>query len=134
MALARLPIWSESRVALEHAALLRDPVFRGDGVVRGDGAPVLLVPGFLAGDPSLRLMAGWLRRMGYAPCRARIRANVDCTARALERLERRLEALAERQGRAVTVVGQSRGGTMARILGVRRPDLVDGIVCLGSPM
>jgi pimeloyl-ACP methyl ester carboxylesterase len=31
------------------------------------------------------------------------------------------------------VVGQSRGGTFARVLAVRRPDLVRGIVTLGSP-
>src|SRR2546423_15469037 len=120
MALARLPIWSESRVALEHAALLRDPVLRGDGVVRGDGAPVLLVPGFLAGDPSLRVMAGWLRRMGYAPCRARIRANVDCTGRALKRLETRLEAPPQRHGPAGTPAGPSPGRAMGRHPGVRR--------------
>jgi triacylglycerol lipase len=34
----------------------------------------------------------------------------------------------------VRIVGHSRGGTMARILAVRRPDLVEGIVCLGSPL
>lgn len=130
----RIPIWREARVALEHAALRRHPVFRGDGVAPGDGAPVLLVPGFLAGDVSLGLMAQWLIRIGYRPCRAGIRVNVDCASRALDHLERQLERFAERHARQVTVVGQSRGGSLARILGVRRPDLVAGIVCLGSPV
>ena len=130
----RIPIWGEARVALEHAALRRHPVFRGEGVSPGDGGPVLLVPGFLAGDVSLGLMAGWLKRIGYRPCRAGMRINVDCTARALDRLEGQLERVADRHGRKVAIVGQSRGGSMARILAVRRPDLVDGIVCLGSPV
>ena len=130
----RIPIWGEARVALEHAALRRHPVFRGEGVSPGDGGPVLLVPGFLAGDVSLGLMAGWLKRIGYRPCRAGMRINVDCTARALDRLEAQLERIGDRHGRRVTIVGQSRGGSMARILAVRRPDLVDGIVCLGSPV
>jgi triacylglycerol lipase len=130
----RIPIWGEARFALEHAALRRHPVFRGEGVAAGDGAPVLLVPGFLAGDLSLGVMAQWLRRNGYRPCRAGIRANVDCTSRALERLEGQLERFAERHARRVMIVGQSRGGSMARILAVRRPDLVAGIVCLGSPV
>lgn len=130
----RIPIWGEARVALEHAALRRHPVFRGDHVSPGDGAPVLLVPGFLAGDLSLGVMAGWLKRIGYRPCRAGMRINVDCTSRALDRLEDQLERFAERHGRRVAIVGQSRGGSMARILAVRRPDLVDGIVCLGSPV
>jgi pimeloyl-ACP methyl ester carboxylesterase len=130
----RIPIWGEARVALEHAALRRHPVFRGEGVSPGDGGPVLLVPGFLAGDVSLVLMAGWLKRIGYRPCRAGMRINVDCTARALDRLEGQLERVADRHGRKVAIVGQSRGGSMARILAVRRPDLVYSIVCLGSPV
>lgn len=130
----RIPIWGETRFALEHAALRRHPVFRGEGVPEGDGAPVLLIPGFLAGDVSLGVMARWLSRIGYRPCRAGMRANVDCTSRALERLDRQLVKFAERHGRTVTIVGQSRGGSMARILAVRRPELVAGVVCLGSPV
>ena len=135
-ALTRLgiPIWAEGRVALEQLALQRSAVLRGDGVARGDGAPVLLIPGFLAGDPTLTTMARWLRRMGYRPCRALMRANVDCTERGLQRLEEELERHAERHGRKVTIVGQSRGGVMARLLAIRRPDLVEGIVTLGSPL
>jgi pimeloyl-ACP methyl ester carboxylesterase len=109
-------------------------VFRGEGVTAGDGAPVLLVPGFLAGDPSLRTMAIWLKRIGYKPARARMRINVDCTTRAVGRLEEELEALVLEHGRKAMVVGQSRGGCMARLLAVRRPDLVAGIVTLGSPL
>jgi triacylglycerol lipase len=130
----RIPIWREARFALEHAALRRHPVFHGEGVTRGDGAPVLLVPGFLAGDVSLGVMAAWLKQIGYRPCRAGMRANVDCTSRALERLDSQLERFAERHERMVTIVGQSRGGSMARVLAVRRPDLVAGVVCLGSPV
>src|SRR5947208_191801 len=132
--LVRIPIWRESRVAFEHAGLRRDPVFKGRGVVDGEGAPVMLVPGFLAGDPSMATMAGWLKRMGYRPCRAEMRANVDCGSRAAERLEAALERQADRHGRKVAIVGQSRGGAMARLLAVRRPDLVSGIVTLGSPL
>ena len=47
---------------------------------------------------------------------------------------RQLERFAGHHGRPVTIIGHSRGGTMARILAVRRPDLVHGIVCLGSPL
>jgi triacylglycerol lipase len=54
---ARPSLWREARLGLEAAALLRDPVFRGDGVGDGRGHPVLLIPGFLAGDGSLAVMA-----------------------------------------------------------------------------
>src|SRR3954454_7409496 len=100
----RIPIWGESRAGLEHAALLRDPVLRGAGVPRGDGAPVMLVAGFMAGDASLRLMARWLRDLGHRPCRAGIRANIDCTTRTIERLEAEAERLAHRHGRPPSVL------------------------------
>src|SRR6185503_14688356 len=130
---ARPPLWREARIGLEAAALVRDPVFRGDGMVDGRGRPVLLIPGFLAGDGSLSMMAGWLKRAGYRPSRAGIVSNVNCSAVLLPRLEERLERLVELQGRRAAVVGQSRGGTMAKGLAKRRPDLVSGVVGLGAP-
>jgi triacylglycerol lipase len=130
---ARPPLWREARLGLEAAALLRDPVLRGEGLRDGRGRPVLLIPGFLAGDGSLGLMAGWLRRAGYRTTRAGMRANVACSGALVERLERRLDRVVREQGRRALVVGQSRGGSLAKVLARRRPDLVGGIVTLGSP-
>ena len=130
---SRPPIWREARIGIEAAALVRDPLFRGDGVADGRGRPVLLVPGFLAGDGSLSMMAGWLKRCGYRPSRAGILANVDCSGAVLPRLEERLERLVAQQGRPAAIVGQSRGGTLGKVLAQRRPDLVSGVVTLGSP-
>lgn len=121
-------------MAREVAALLRHPVYRGQGVAEGKGQPVLLVPGFLAGDDSLGLMTKWLRHTGHYTASARMRLNINCSAKALERLEERAEVLAERQGQKVAIIGQSRGGCFARVLARRRPDLVSGIVTLGSPL
>src|ERR687893_33493 len=129
----RPPLWREARIGLEAAALVRDPVFRGDGLVDGRGRPVLLIPGFLAGDGSLSMMARWLERAGYRPSRAGIVANVNCSGVLLPRLEQRLEHLVAQQGKAAAVVGQSRGGTLAKVLAYRRPELVSGVVTLGSP-
>jgi triacylglycerol lipase len=49
------------------ARLLVDPVVRGAGVARGDGRPVVVLPGFVAGDYTLGLLTVWLRRIGYRP-------------------------------------------------------------------
>src|SRR3954471_6836828 len=127
------PLWRESRVGLEAARLFRSPVWRGDGVAPGNGRPVLLVPGFLAGDGSLGTLTKWLRANGYWTSRAGIRANVGCSQEACRRLEERLEALADRTGEKVAIIGQSRGGVLARVVAYRRPDLVSGIVTLGAP-
>ena len=96
--------------------------------------PVVLVPGFMAGDSTLRGMALFLRRQGFRTYRSQIHVNVGCTREAADRLERRLESIAIRRGRKVTVVGHSLGGMLARGLAARRPDLVEGIVALGSPV
>jgi triacylglycerol lipase len=127
------PLWRESRVGLEAAALFRSPVWRGEGVPPGDGRPVLLIPGFMAGDGSLGAMSKWLRANGYWTLRTGIRSNVGCSGEACARVEERLEALAERTGSPVTVVGQSRGGVLARAIAARRPDLVAATVTLGAP-
>jgi pimeloyl-ACP methyl ester carboxylesterase len=96
--------------------------------------PVVLVPGFLAGDGSLALMSRHLRGLGYRTYRSTMHANVGCTRAASDVLEQRIEAIATKRGRKVTIVGHSLGGLMARGLAGRRPDLVDGIVTLGSPI
>src|SRR5215213_9007130 len=134
-ALPRIPpMWRESRIGLEAAALRRSPVYRGLGLPPGERRPVLLIPGFMAGDLSLGTMAGWLRRNGYCTHRTGIRANFDCSEDACRRLEARLEHMAERHDERVIVVGQSRGGVFAKALAARRPELVEGIVTLGAPV
>ena len=96
--------------------------------------PVLLIPGFMAGDPTLKAMSSMLRQQGFRTYRAQIRVNVGCTREAAERLERRLETIATRRNRKVTIVGHSLGGMLARGLAARRPDLIEGIVSMGSPV
>ena len=54
---ANPPLWRESRMGLELATLMRDGIMRGEGMTDGQGQPVLLIPGFMAGDNSLGLMA-----------------------------------------------------------------------------
>src|SRR5213078_2326129 len=95
--------------------------------------PTLLIPGFLSGDRHLVIMKHWLERAGHATRCAGIRWNVDCSAAAIARLEERLEAFSAAQGQPVVLIGQSRGGLFARVLAVRRPDLVQSVVTLGSP-
>jgi pimeloyl-ACP methyl ester carboxylesterase len=100
----------------------------------GRGRGVLLIPGFLAGDASLGRLAAWLRTGDFRTYRSGMAVNVDCMERLVERLEARAESVAQRSGGRVVVIGQSRGGTLGRVLAVRRPDLIDTLVMLGSPV
>ncbi len=96
--------------------------------------PVLLVPGFMAGDTTLAAMAKMLRGAGYRTYKSHIHINMGCTREAADRLERRVESIALRRGRKVSIVGHSLGGMLARGLAARRPDLIAGIVSMGSPI
>jgi pimeloyl-ACP methyl ester carboxylesterase len=133
----------EGSAAVELARYLRRA--RSDRKARRGGAyvdanrrhahePVMLIPGFMAGDPTLRAMSSMLRGAGYRTYRAQIHVNAGCTREAADRLERRLESIAIRRGRKVSIVGHSLGGMLARGLAARRPDLVAGIVSMGSPI
>jgi triacylglycerol lipase len=128
------PLWREGMMGLEAAALMRSPVWNGIGLPPGDERPVLLVPGYLAGDGSLAFMTRWLRALGYRTRRAGMRVNVDCSAAVVRCVEERLERMTHEAGQRVAIVGQSRGGIIARAVAARRPDLVSGIVTLGSPV
>ena len=122
----------ETRWQLELSRLLVDPVFRGNGVPRGDGRPIILMPGFGGGDQTLVVLANWLRRIGYRPHTCGFVANLGCSDRAAERVERRLERLEARHGRRTALVGHSRGGHYARALGHRRPELVSHAISIGA--
>jgi pimeloyl-ACP methyl ester carboxylesterase len=126
---------AETRWLLELARLSVDPVFLGGpGLPRGDGRQVVLVPGFLAGDQTVAVLAVWLWRLGYNPRTTGMIANVDCSDRALERVERRVAELHDRDGRRVAVVGHSRGGHFARALAARRPEQVSHAISLGADL
>jgi pimeloyl-ACP methyl ester carboxylesterase len=115
--------------ALQASGLLNEPRTNA-----GNGLAVLLIPGLLAPDRSLGLLARYLKRHGFTPRRAGIASNVDCSEREAGRLEQRLERACAETGRRVAIVGQSRGGVFGRALAVRRPDRVAGVIGLGSPL
>jgi triacylglycerol lipase len=127
------PLWGELRYGGELARLLADGEFRTPRR-RIDAQPVLLIPGFMAGDASLTMLRAWLRRRGHRVATSGMRANVDCAEQIVGRLEAQLHGLASETGRPVFLIGQSRGGALARSLAVRNPDSVSGLVMLGTPV
>jgi pimeloyl-ACP methyl ester carboxylesterase len=127
------PLRGELRYGLEFARLLADRDFRNPPR-RAHAPAVLLVPGFMAGDQSLSVLAGWLRRRGSRTAGAGMLLNTDCAERAVGGIESRLRRLAERADGRVVLIGQSRGGELARVAAVRNPDLVSTLVMLGSPV
>ena len=90
-------------------------------------------PGFMAGDGTLALMRRALVQ-GLRTYRSHIHANVGCTLDAAAQLEMRLESIAQRARHAgAHRRAQPRRHARPRGRG-RRPDLVSGLVTMGSPM
>lgn len=119
---------------LQLASLLRDPIYQGVAVPDGQGQPVMLIPGFMGGDWTLFVLAGWLNRMGYRAYFSGIHWHVDCPNKTGEWLRWRLEHIITKTGKPVIVIGHSLGGTLARFLGANFPEKVNKIVALGSPL
>jgi triacylglycerol lipase len=113
---------------------LRSPVLAGEGIPHGDGRPVMVLPPAAAGDWMMPVMMSWLRRIHYTGYRSSIGLHVDCSDRTMSKVLPRLEEIADRNGRRVTLLGHSRGGLLSRALMTARPDLVERVVTLASPM
>ena len=127
-------MWLEGRIYLEFLRLIRDPVFRGVDIPPGLRRPVLLIPGFLAGDWTLRTQFDWLKRIGYRPRLAGLAFNIRYSEVVLKPLLDALAQMNRKTGARVSVVGHSRGGVLAKVLSHRKPELVEQVITLGSPL
>jgi hypothetical protein len=124
----------EWRTVAEYAAARR-ALRTLSGWPRGDGHPVLVLPGFLAGAPSTQFLRQLLRRLGYRAYDWRLGYNLGVRPRLIQRLPARVDEIRSRnEGRKVSVIGWSAGGIFARELARREPDDIRMVITLGSPI
>ncbi|MFD1534719.1 alpha/beta fold hydrolase [Pseudonocardia aurantiaca] len=114
-------------------ALFRHPVWTTPAA-DGRGVGVVVVPGFCGADADMAVLRRWLTARDYHAVGAGLALNLGCTEDMLGKLERRVEAHVAATGGPVVLLGHSRGGWLGRLLAVRRPDLVRGLVMMGSPV
>jgi len=128
-------ILGELRVPLELLAFpfraLRHPWPR---CTNGDGKTVMMIPGFMAGDVSLRPLASFCGWLGHRTEFGGIWQNARCPRATIEQLTSRLREISDREGSPVVVVGQSLGGVYARELAWRDPERIERVITLGSPI
>ena len=101
---------------------------------KGDGHPVLVLPGFLASDASTGPMRGLLKDLGYAPYSWGLGRNLKFDDDREAQMLRLLERIYEKHGRKVSIVGWSLGGVFAREIAKAAPDKVRFVISLGSPI
>ena len=100
---------------------------------RGDGHPVLVLPGLAASDASTRPLRAFLRDRSYHAHGWKLGTNKGPRPGVEDKLQARLADLTERHQRKVSLIGWSLGGVFARELARRAPDLVRSVITLGSP-
>ena len=100
---------------------------------RGDGHPVLVLPGLLASDASTLPMRTLLADLGYAVSGWEQGRNVGPREGIEEKMLEQLHDLSRRHGRKVSLVGWSMGGNYARRLARKAPAQVRLVISMGSP-
>lgn len=102
-------------------------------VPKGDGHPVLVIPGFTASDLSTVPLRRFLEQKNYTVHPWRMGRNLGMIHEFIPKLEQRVVDLAEEYGEKVTIIGQSLGGIYAREVARACGDVVRQVITLGSP-
>lgn len=137
---AKAPSWLlallEIPRALSEAATLIPARSTLNKLPKGDGHPVITLPGFLASGRSMRTVRKYLRVWGYDAQCWNLGRNLGLSSeRDLESmLDDRLRESFEHSGEKVSLIGWSLGGLFARELARRNPDIVRSVILLGSPI
>jgi pimeloyl-ACP methyl ester carboxylesterase len=92
-----------------------------------------LLPGMLADDRSMRIVGAFLRSRGYEVLEWGMGRNRGPLPGVFDTLLALLKSARRRTGHKVSVVGWSLGGTLARVLANRHPELIRSVVTLASP-
>ena len=100
---------------------------------RGDGHPVLVMPGFLASDGSTKMLRAYLDRLGYATQGWGLGRNIGSMMTRRHQLYEQVETLHKKTGRKVSLVGWSLGGIYARDVGLTMPEAIRSVISLSSP-
>lgn len=129
-----LRIGQEALALGDIACLYASPTIWGLGIPRGNGEPVVVVPGFLGSDVYLRTIHRWLRRIGYRSYNSGIGRNYDCPDLLVERLMLTIEQAHLETKSKVALIGHSLGGTLARVVSSRVPAQIAQVITLGSPL
>jgi pimeloyl-ACP methyl ester carboxylesterase len=124
----------EARAAPELAAFVATAGPLVAVAPRGDGHPVLVLPGLGGGDGSTRPLRWFLAGLGYQAYGWGQGTNTGPSRRTSAELDALLARLVSLSGQLVSIVGWSLGGVFACGLAARSPQRVRQVITLGSPL
>lgn len=101
-------------------------------VPKGDGHPVLVLPGLLASDFSTTPLRRFINDKGNHAYPWSLGRNLG-QIEYIGMLEDRIKELKLKHGKNVTLIGWSLGGLFSRVMANRMPDSVRQVITLGSP-
>ncbi|CAN5839575.1 alpha/beta hydrolase [soil metagenome] len=128
-----LLMWLEARATMEMASLpLALPALLRY-VPRGDGHPVLVLPGLLADDASTAPLRQFLSGRGYAVQGWGQGRNLGPREGVVAQMREMLAQMHASEQRKVSIIGWSLGGVFARELARHAPESVRQVITLGSP-
>lgn len=122
-----------TRTTIEFVALqaLWKPLL--DAAPKGDGSPVMVLPGLGGDDMTTKPLRKFLREIGYYTHGWRNGRNIGPNEKTIEHLRDRLHELHKQHGKKITLIGHSLGGVFAREMAREYPDMVERVITLGSP-
>jgi pimeloyl-ACP methyl ester carboxylesterase len=100
---------------------------------RGDGHPVMVIPGFMGTDTSTAVLRSYLTALGYEVYPWALGRNFGPRGDIEERMVERANHLAAQHGRKISLVGWSLGGIFARQIARDIPDAIRQVITMGSP-
>ena len=124
----------ESRAVMEWAAIPWALPWLSRHTQRGDGHPVLVLPGLMATDKSTLPLREFLHRLGYNTHGWRLGRNLGPRVGVRAKMDQALADLHRHTGRKVSLIGWSLGGIYARELARSAPGIVRQVITLGSPL
>lgn len=101
-------------------------------VPKGDGHPVLVMPGLLASDFSTKPLRKFINDKGNYAYPWELGRNYG-QVEYIERLEDRINELYLKHGKKVSLIGWSLGGIFARVMANKIPSKIRQVITLGSP-
>jgi pimeloyl-ACP methyl ester carboxylesterase len=99
----------------------------------GDGRAVIVIPGLFTSDARTAMLRRVLKKAGYRTYGWALGRNMPIKADILDRFGARVEEIQMREGGAVTLIGWSLGGLIARAYANQSPERIDQVITLGSP-